>query len=99
MNVPYVVDTHMTFMIEVTDSAKKGISGKYPESVTISYNSDPSLAVQVIMVTSSSDFSISGKDGIMTVPVKFVYLEDDLTVKLQFIIDGITLDSDEIVLT
>ena len=86
-------------MIFVEDSEKKGIEGKYPESVEVFDSSQPGKKVKAIIVSSSADYSISGSDGIMSIPVKFVYMEVNMNLKLRFKIDEIALESEEIVLT
>jgi hypothetical protein len=40
------------------------------------------------MVPGSLEFEPSGKDGVMSIPIKFECLEEDMNIKIKFDIDG-----------
>ena len=89
----------MLFLIEVQNEKGEGVPGKFPTSLEIIDSWDPTKVFAEI-VTSANEYEVSGKDGIMSIPVKIMCLgsEEDFIV-FEFNIDGLLLETDSIEIT
>ena len=88
------------FLVEVLNANQEGVSGKVPSSVSVSKKSDTGATIEIYVNTSSSDFGMSGSDGIMVVPVKILCMgQDSLSVKITISVDGLSVESEYIQLS
>lgn len=92
---PLYTDYTLLITLLVTDINGNGVPGKFPSDMIINYYNPGGVEVKGSINTYSSSAQESDDVGVMRVPVKFHCVNEDLEVSLTFIIDGITIESDQ----
>ena len=62
------------------DSHGSGVEGKYPESIEVSNISDPLAKIEVRINGKPRASQASGEDGIMIVPIRFLFVSKVVSV-------------------
>ena len=64
----------------MVNSNGNGVEGKYPESLKVESKSNPLAKIEVRINGEFSGSSASGKDGIMSVPIKFQVVSEEVAI-------------------
>ena len=82
----------MVVNIEVLDSEQNGVPGKYPEIISITAE-DPGdqKYIEIAFANEIELFQASGKDGVITIPIKITKLIQNTVANITLDIDGIEI--------
>ncbi|CAI2379968.1 unnamed protein product [Moneuplotes crassus] len=82
----------LILIIEVLDSDRAGVLGKYPEKIIIN-TEDPSYQgyIDAVIVHEHDLFEASEEDGVITVPIRITKISDIIRANITLIIDDINI--------